>query len=63
MNEQIEDPVQVSAQALHQLYRENAQLRIFVEDLTHPDRFGHVVKHYAPEIFKRAVQLKKEWKK
>lgn len=59
----MNDQVTINADKLQQLFRENAALRIFVEDLTDPDRHGHLVKRFAPEVFKAALELKNTWTK
>lgn len=57
------NPVTIEAEKLHKLFKENAALRIFVEDLTDPDRHGHSIKRFAPEVFKQALELRKGWEK
>lgn len=59
----MNDQVTINADKLQQLFRENAALRIFVEDLTDPERHGHTVKRFAPEVFKAALSLKQTWTK
>lgn len=59
----MNDRVEIAAQKLQDLFRENAALRIFVEDLTDPERHGHTVKRFAPEVFKAALELKNTWTK
>lgn len=59
----MNDRVEIAAQKLQDLFRENAALRIFVEDLTDPERHGHTVKRFAPEVFKQALELRKGWEK
>lgn len=59
----MNDQVTINADKLQQLFRENAALRIFVEDLTDPDRHGHLVKRFVPEVFKMALELKKGWER
>lgn len=56
-------PVTIEAENLQRLFRENATLRIFVEDLTDPERHGHSIKRFCPEVFKAALELRKGWEK
>lgn len=59
----MNDQVTINADKLQQLFRENAALRIFVEDLVDPERHGHTVKRFVPEVFKMALELKKGWER
>jgi hypothetical protein len=54
--------VQIDAEKLQQLFRENATLRILVEDLIDPEMYGHRLKNVLPELFERAAKTREGWK-
>lgn len=59
----MNDQVTISAQKLQDLFRENAELRVFVERLTEPEAWGWLIRDKAPEVFKVAVALRRGWEK
>ena len=59
----MKDLVTIEADNLQRIYRENAELRVFVERLTEPEAWGWLIRDKAPEVFKVAVQLRKGWDK
>jgi hypothetical protein len=58
----MNNPVQIDPENLQRLFKENAVLRILVEDLLSPEMYGHKVKAELPDLFERVVQLRGRWK-
>jgi hypothetical protein len=58
----MNNPVQIDPNKLQQLFRENATLRILVEDLIDPEMYGHRLKNVLPELFERAAKTREGWK-
>lgn len=58
----MNNPVQIDPENLMRLFKENAVLRILVEDLLSPEMYGHKVKAELPDLYKRLVQVRGRWK-
>ena len=50
--------VKIEDTRLHELYHQNAELRLFLESVLDPEQYGHAVKAQVNDLFKHALRVR-----